>query len=208
MLKPLRPSSQVVVSMPGYRCYCCQDTGLIIRQEKFFEGASPSDVGVMCRACGAAASRYGEMTKYLDGRVTREQCKALHQEMYEDWLGTIRKESQGMRSAAVDNAAITVIAKPMPEQKPLNPAPEKPITELDGFRIGDRVRITLKRFSAAEQKEIARNDEVPVGAVGEIVGFEKSGWTGLAKAVIQIGDATRTLGVVWLELPDDQEAAA
>jgi len=206
MLQPLRPSAQVVVSMPGFQCYCCHDTGLIIRQDAFYQDSTPSDVAAMCRRCGSAVSKFGETTKYLDGRVTREQCDALHRIRYEDWLETIRKEGSGLKSANPEPVDFGAIAKPMPKQPELNPAPEKPITELDGFKIGDKVRITLKRFSAAERKEIARNEEVPVGSVGEIVGFEKSRVDGGPVAVVQFDESQRRMSSIWFEAL--QEVAA
>lgn len=101
MLKPLRPSVMVVASTPGYRCYCCHDTGIVVQQQTLIADCLPSDVAVKCTRCNAATNNLGESTKYLDSRISKEQCDALHTIRHQDWLDTVRQQGSNMKSAAV-----------------------------------------------------------------------------------------------------------
>lgn len=208
--------------IPGHEYHCDYDPidsdNVAVRAGKFY-GA----MGYLCRRRGCLANTV-EVTALDDGRpfskpvarfasvavnqdITPETCEYLHQQE----IARLKELAQvtPQQSIAAINQAMKDIPKPMPVEKPLDPAPEKPITELDGFKIGDRVRITVARFTPGEQKEIIRNKEVPVGAVGVIVGFEINRLLPrLTDAIVDVGENRLSLGPVWLESDSAEDVAA
>jgi|GEM_PF-3572626 len=80
----------------------------------------------------------------------------------------------------------------------------EPLTEMKGFRVGDTVRVAIDHFDKAQQREITRNQEVPIGAVGVIDSFleddmlKKSGISRPLAAVRLESGALELLGLSYL----------
>lgn len=217
----------------GFRCLCCRDAALIpgdlISRYSLiaphedhcdYDGFSPDTVDARAEkflgAFGYLCSRPGCNANEVKGaedengksfarfswgveEIAAQTCQWVHEQ-------EVKRMAVGIPKPKIDTAKLNQIGKPMPSEKPLNPAPEKPITELDGFKVGDRARITINRFSAEAQKEILKSKDFPTGKIAYVVGFEKSSIDGSLVAVLQIDDRQLRLGTRWLEIM--QEVAA
>lgn len=110
-MQPLKPSI-VVNKTPTWRCFCCHDTGLIIRVDLLdYEEFSPSDTPPVCKYCSAATTTLGETIANLDNRISKEQCRAIHEHELDGWKASIN-ESFNQQNL---NNAIGLIVKKMPE---------------------------------------------------------------------------------------------
>lgn len=208
-----------VVKPHEYHCdYDLLEPDSVTERAGKFYGA----LGYLCRRLGCRANTV-EVTALDEGRpyskpvprfsdaavskeISPEICEWIHQQEVVRLKGLADISPQ--KAITAINQAVKEISRPMPIDPVANPAPEKPITEYDGYTVGDHVRITVSRFSQSEQKEIIRNREVPVGEVGLIIGFEISRISGDTVAVVDFQDVQRRLSSIWFEPVQNQEVAA
>jgi hypothetical protein len=195
---------RVTGQLPGWKCYCCQDTGLVIRAERLVQDFDHLSVPLICKGCYAAADRFGdEALRRLDNRAPRNECQRLHDEAYEGWLSGIQNQhcSQSQPAAASvasigqvmpaarDEMAADSIGRPAPttrSQRQVEAPVETPcevvrtieaqaaLTSADGFSVGDRVVVAIDHLDDYDQREIIKNNEAPVGLVGTIAQIKES----------------------------------
>lgn len=105
LLPRLREGERVVVEMPRWRCFCCNDTGIVRQPHLIVRDYGYNDPEVVCTACGVAAEKWGrepteeELARLgvkrgewrsglevRDTRAPREVCEAIHERNRAEWL--------------------------------------------------------------------------------------------------------------------------
>lgn len=228
-LSRIKPAiDRVIAETPKWKCFCCHDTGLVIRLELVLDGfcdgsppeySAPSDYGMLCKACEA---QYGLTHLGLDDRLTQAQCKEIHQARLNDWVETAKARAGYQDNPPVNNPVPEAIANPpttrsagkltgiaamfgaekrTPPPAP-EPEPEEKIFEYQGFCVGDVVVITLERFPADSQRNMRKTGECPhEGKVASIKGWQKNTAMGRAswEPVLDV-EGEEWVGIVpWLK---------
>lgn len=221
-LKPV--IDRVVAEMPRWRCFCCQDTGFVVRQELVLDGYcdgsgsefyAPTDYPLLCKACDG---QYQHSHLAVDDRLTPQQCRDIHSARHDDWLATVQ-EKAGMENPSV--RVPTAIANPpamLREERPNSslvgmgailgrnpapkPTPERSILEHKGFCVGDVVVITLEQFDKASQTNMRNSGECPYeGKIATIKRWEKNTAMGITtiEPVLDVEGEEWTAITAWLK---------
>lgn len=69
-----------------YSCYCCHDTGYVVRIERVLQTHHLFSRPILCKRIGCtAAIQVQTNPKIVDTRLTPEECKELHDWGKQDW---------------------------------------------------------------------------------------------------------------------------
>lgn len=96
----LKPKSDLVYSLKNnqqerlawsairtYQCYCCHDTGYVVRVERVLKETHLFTRPMLCKRIGCTAGiNVQNDPKVVDTRLTPEECRELHELAKQDWL--------------------------------------------------------------------------------------------------------------------------
>lgn len=83
-------SEEKEIFKPNWNCFCCHDSGFIIRTELVIESLGRNDPGPVCNRPGCtSASRFGFE---LDRRVPPEVCQQIHEWELSCWKSTVHSQ--------------------------------------------------------------------------------------------------------------------
>jgi hypothetical protein len=84
--RPTSPEDKEIWK-PQWHCFCCHDSGFIVRSELVIENPNPNDPDPLCnrQGCGAA-SDYRNLG--LDDRIPSEVCQQIHEWEIQSWAET------------------------------------------------------------------------------------------------------------------------
>ncbi len=75
--------------LKAYKCYCCQDTGYVVRIERVLRNPHLFSRPILCQRVGCAASaKVQDSQSIVDRQLTPEECRELHEIGRDDWLQT------------------------------------------------------------------------------------------------------------------------
>ncbi len=76
-------------ALKAYKCYCCQDTGYVVRIERVLRNPHLFSRPILCQRVGCAASaKVQDGQSIVDRQLTPEECRELHEIGRDDWLQT------------------------------------------------------------------------------------------------------------------------
>ena len=69
---------------PHWNCFCCHDSGFIVRSELVIANPNPNDPDPLCnrRGCGVAS---GYRSQGFDDRISAEVCQQIHEWEIQGW---------------------------------------------------------------------------------------------------------------------------
>jgi len=98
-LKPLRPPEQDgEIWQPRWDCFCCHDTGIILRKEWVLE--SPQNYALACNRPSCSSGAMLRATGGLDTRVPPAICEQIHELERESWRQTTKEKVERIRALA------------------------------------------------------------------------------------------------------------
>ncbi|MEO1209896.1 MAG: hypothetical protein AAFX78_10175 [Cyanobacteria bacterium J06638_20] len=179
----------------GVSCLCCNDAGFISRwtarkylldylqgdmRDEYEESmnvagtAYPLNVNqppLVCsrKGCKGGVEPLSKQPRFPDGfgqTIPPEVCQWVHEQELDALRSNIKPAVNPLPAIATLTKAKAMVADP----EPVNEV----IEEHEGFKLGDRVRVTLRRLEKRAQREMRRTGEVPdEGQWGCITHFER-----------------------------------
>ncbi len=104
-------SDRVILEVPRWQCFCCNDTGLVQQPDLIVQNYGNNDPELVCTFCGIAVSKWGRepsdeqlaklgisRSEYRSGleirdiRAPREVCEAIHHQNRNNWITWFNNE--------------------------------------------------------------------------------------------------------------------